>query len=252
MTKATALLFLLLLMIAMAAPNTFAQDDEFLMGNSFYEAKDYPSAIRMYESVLNQNVESAPLYFNLANSYFKSGDLGRAILFYHKARRINPTDPDIEHNLEFASQYSRVQMEGVLLSPIDQFLRSMVQPYRLTILARVTSILFIILIAIQIIRLGVEARSRLLASATIVALALVFVTGAMTGYKYRVDHLERRGVVTADEAPVYSGPSVQSEVELDGAPGLVVEILSESDGFYNVLFENQRRGWIQKDKLAEI
>ncbi|MBD3331836.1 hypothetical protein GF356_03210, partial [candidate division GN15 bacterium] len=49
-----------------------------------------------------------------------------------------------------------------------------------------------------------------------------------------------------------TGPSEKSEIELQGAPGLVVEVLAEKDGFYNVQFENQRRGWIDKDLVAVV
>jgi len=32
----------------------------------------------------------------------------------------------------------------------------------------------------------------------------------------------------------------------------VVEILGESTDYYNVQFENQRRGWVKKDLVAAV
>jgi uncharacterized protein YgiM (DUF1202 family) len=59
-------------------------------------------------------------------------------------------------------------------------------------------------------------------------------------------------VLIAEDCPVTTGPSEQSDVELEGAPGLVVEVLDESGDYYNVLFENKRRGWIRKELVAVI
>jgi hypothetical protein len=59
-------------------------------------------------------------------------------------------------------------------------------------------------------------------------------------------------VIVAEEAPVTTGPSPQSDLELQGAPGLIVEIVGETPDYYNVLFENKRRGWLKKDLVAEI
>ena len=49
-----------------------------------------------------------------------------------------------------------------------------------------------------------------------------------------------------------SGPTEQAQIELHGSPGLIVEVLGKSGDYVNVLFENKRRGWIFKDRLAVV
>ncbi|MFQ5499322.1 MAG: tetratricopeptide repeat protein [Candidatus Zixiibacteriota bacterium] len=228
------------------------QQDEFEMANKFYEQRDYESAIRMYRSVLNQGVESAPLHFNLGNAYFKDGDLGRAVLYYMKARRLDPSDVDISHNLEFARRYSRVQMEGVKLNPVSSFFESVVAGYRLDVMAWVSSIFFVMVICLIAVMKALSLSSPVVRIFVVISLTLAVVASSLTTFKYRTDYLTRRAVIVAEEAPVFTGPSEQADQELDAAPGLIVEILGESDGFYNVLFENKRRGWLQKQLVAEI
>ena len=70
--------------------------------------------------------------------------------------------------------------------------------------------------------------------------------------KYDFDYLTTRAVIVAEDSVVRTGPSERSPKELDAAPGLVVEILDETSDFYNVLFENKRRGWVRKDLVAVI
>ncbi|MFD2159713.1 tetratricopeptide repeat protein [Rubritalea tangerina] len=60
----------------------------------------YQSAILKYQ-FLAKNHPSADLNMNLANTYFSSGDHGRAALFYQRALRIDPTHQNTLHNLHY-------------------------------------------------------------------------------------------------------------------------------------------------------
>lgn len=226
--------------------------DDFAAANKSYQDKDYAAAIGGYESVVGQGLESAALYFNLGNAYFKSGDLGNAVLYYMRAQRLDPGDDDITHNLEFARGFTSVQMEGVRLNPVQSFFESLVAPYRLSLLAWVSSAFFVFLLLLMILRWGVGITGAAVRAGLMTALILVIISSGLTTFKYRTDYLSRRAVIITEDSPVQTGPSEQSDVELQGAPGLVVEILAESDDYYNVLFENKRRGWINKRFVAEI
>ncbi|UCE23152.1 MAG: tetratricopeptide repeat protein [Candidatus Zixiibacteriota bacterium] len=247
-------LFVTSLMVLLALPpGAIAKiADEFRMANEFYEEKDYESAIRLYESILSQGRESAAIYFNLGNAYFKTGDLGHAVLYYSKAKRLKPDDEDIRHNLSFAGQFSLVQMEGVELNPVHTFFTSLVDRYRLSYLAWLSSAIFLILMTLFILRFGFGIANPVMKGAIIASLLLLLVSAGLTSFKYRIDYLTRRAVIVAGDSPVLTGPSDQSDVELEGAPGLIVEILDETSDYYSVLFENKRRGWIKKDLVAEI
>lgn len=60
--------------------------------NTAYVNADYPAATEGYERLLGEGYESAQLYLNLGNAYFKRGMNGRAILNYRKALRLAPGD----------------------------------------------------------------------------------------------------------------------------------------------------------------
>lgn len=82
----------------------FAQELDALMesGNSFYQNKDYENAIKSYESILNQGYLSSELYYNLGNSYFRIGNLGKSILYYEKSLKLEPGNEDASYNLRIA------------------------------------------------------------------------------------------------------------------------------------------------------
>jgi tetratricopeptide (TPR) repeat protein len=241
-------------MAAALIPYKAAADfqEEFAQANRFYEQKDYDSAVRLYTSMVEQGAESADVYYNLGNAYFKKGDVGHAVVNYLRAKRLDPSDEDIRHNLEFARQFTRVRMEGVELNPISGFIQSLVEPYRLSTLAWVSSIFFILFCGVLILRYGIGFQGPLVKSGMIAGLVLVLVLAGLTTYKYRTDYLTERVVIVADESPVLNGPTPNADVEFQGAPGLVAEVLTRSGDYYNVLFENKRRGWIRNDLVAEV
>jgi tetratricopeptide (TPR) repeat protein len=240
-------------MLVLASPVLAIEPEQrFLQGNQYYEAKVYDSAVTAYEAVLADGYESAPVYFNLGNAYFRNGELGPAVLNYLRAQRLEPADPDIAANLDFAKRFTSVQMEGVKLNPISSLLESLVAPYRLNTLAWVASACFILTIGLLILRFGFGFGNGLTRVGIALALLLLFSASLLTTVKYNRDYLTRRAVIVADECIVRTGPTKNSEKELDAAPGLIVEILSESGDFYNVLFENKRRGWVRKDLIAVV
>lgn len=216
-----------------------------------YEQKDYAGAIAKWLQTVEGGYESSALYYNLGNAYFKSGDLGRAILFYLRARRLDPADSDIRHNLEFAKRFSTVQMEGVRLNPLHAFFESIVDEYRISTLGWIASAMFVLFVFTLIARFGLGYRNSAARAGIIITLLLTVAGAGLTTFKYQDDYLTRRAVIVADESPVYTGPSDQSDIELRGAPGLVVEIVEIRGDYYDVLFENRRRGWISKD-LVEL
>lgn len=235
-----------------AASIVAAPKDEFARANEQYQDKQFDAAIAGYKSILLQGYESAPLYFNLGNAYFKKGDIGNAILNYLKARRLDPADDDIRSNLEFARKLTSVQLEGVTLNPVTSLLDSITAAWKLNSLAWMSSLLFILVIVTLIVRYGFGIISPLIKPALVIAIILLLASSYLTTFKYRHDYLTKRAVIVVPQSEVRTGPSEQSDLELQGEPGLVVEILAENGGYYNVLFENQRRGWIKKESVAVI
>ena len=245
------LLFTVVMISVSSSWSTETAAEQFTMANKFYEEKDFASAIRLYEAALKQGVESATLYYNLGNAYFKTGDIGHAVLNYLRAKRLAPSDEDINHNLEFVRQFSRVQMEGVALNPINSFLNRIVEPYRLTTLAWISSGIFILFCIVLMFRFGIGYNGTFVRTSTVILLVLLLVAGGLTTFKYRTDYITERAVIVK-ETEVLSGPTDKADIEFQGTPGLIVEIISESGNYCDVLFENKRRGWVLKEDIEKV
>ncbi|MCD6354486.1 MAG: tetratricopeptide repeat protein, partial [Prolixibacteraceae bacterium] len=73
--------------------------------NALYSSEKYQEAISAYEQILATGEESAKVYFNLGNAYYKAGDVNNAILSFERAKLLAPNDKDIDFNLSIANQY---------------------------------------------------------------------------------------------------------------------------------------------------
>ena len=80
---------------------SFADDNTILLekGNKAYNDKFYQEAINNYLNVIKNGLESPSLYYNLGNAYFKKEEYAAAILYFEKAKKLNPNDEDILYNL---------------------------------------------------------------------------------------------------------------------------------------------------------
>jgi hypothetical protein len=69
--------------------------------DKLYQKGNYKQAVKGYENLLKQG-ESADLYYNLGNSYYRLDNIPYAVLSYERALRLAPSDEDIRFNLQLA------------------------------------------------------------------------------------------------------------------------------------------------------
>ena len=93
-----------------------AQESTLKEAEEAYAKEDYTQAIELYESVLKSYGESAMVYYNLGNAYYKAGKVAPAILNYERALLLNPGDSDSRFNLQDARHKTVDKIE-----PIGEF-----------------------------------------------------------------------------------------------------------------------------------
>ncbi len=101
MKKLIYIILFLTVPFAVAAQDASAPTDK-IAGDSAYVNGDYQTAIGIYEALTAANGESAEVYYNLGNAYYKCDNIAKAVLNYERALLLNPGDNDTEFNLELA------------------------------------------------------------------------------------------------------------------------------------------------------
>ncbi len=70
-------------------------------GDSAYAADNFVLAGELYTEAMKTGGSSAVLFYNLGNVYYRQGNLGKAIVNYERALKLDPTNADARENLAF-------------------------------------------------------------------------------------------------------------------------------------------------------
>ncbi len=97
---------LLILLLTFVGLSLKAQQTQLLdSAAQQYSNNNFEKAITTYETILENGYESAELYYNLGNAYYKSNKIPFAILNYERAKKLSTSDEDIEFNLRLANTH---------------------------------------------------------------------------------------------------------------------------------------------------
>ena len=243
----------------LVAGNASAQElpalDLMARANERYERGEYAEAIQQYEALVDRGYRDAALYFNMGNSYFDRGDLGRAILSYLRARELAPRDIDIRANLELARGMSvdRVVAEsGSLVESVSYFGRRWATPNELGIAAVVLWAASGVAVGTLIVRRSFPLRRTLravTAAATVIA-AMLFLLVASMAYANPYD---TTGVVTAAAVEIVGGPGPQYSEEFTLYSGAQVRVTDSHHGWFRIeLPGGELQGWAPSHALGVV
>ena len=226
----------------------------FEKGNRSYEQKDYTTAIKIYEDLLNKEYYNASVYYNLGNAYFRANQLGKAILNYERALRIDPTDKETKENLEFAE--SKTQDKIV---PIPKFF---LKRWYNSILSwfspngwRVATILLlaIALASLVLMRLGKDYSLRKWGFIGLIIL------GMFTIFSFSNASIATHRIAAQKEAIVMPTMiSIKSSPDIDGMEkfilheGTKVSIEEELNGWLQISIADGNKGWVMPNEIERI
>ena len=223
---------------------------DFLAANKAYEAGDWSKAIQIYESLISHAGFSASLCYNLANSYARNGQTGRAVLGYERALRLAPGDADARHNLELLRQEKGLSQEeapfvdraGALLG-LDQW-------------AVLTAILLAALSLIQFATWRFTLSTRLSYSLTVICLLLLGLS--LTGIVFQYQSWQQAVIITPKTSLLispFAGAASTAIIE----EGRLVRVIQRHDNYALITDENGpsgdgdgRSGWIPSTSFAPI
>ncbi len=201
-----------------------------------YEKGSYDRAVAEYEKLIADGIAGPSLYYNLGNAYFRLGRRGEAILWYERARRLDPRDKDILHNLDLAR--SQLQDEE---ATFGEFLDRLLTPRELGWLITILLWLLCSATGLALLASPLWRPRRPALTAAIVALALCLLwLGA------RVHDLNAPwAVITRPAAEVRSGPGEQFSVGFTVPSGQRVLILGRRNGWMEIGVPSRSlKGWI--------
>ncbi|MFQ5790350.1 MAG: tetratricopeptide repeat protein [Acidobacteriota bacterium] len=237
-----------------SSPALVSPRDIFQRAQALYDEGHFREAAAEYESLRGQGIEDGALYYNLGNAYFKSGQLGLAILSYERALRLMPGDEDTQANLDFANELIADVVEGAELPLFLRWAVELYQALRPDFWAGILSFTFVLGgIATSVLLLGRWPPLRTLSVYALVILGfLAIVSAGVLAAKLHSVSDQVEAVVLVPSSDVRSGPGETNPQLVEVHEGFKVAVLGEREDWLQVRLPNGLVGWIRQEDIEVI
>ena len=245
-----------LAMVSVASADELTDSAIFDTGAALYDEGSYEEAARTYQHLVGLGYRDPTLYYNLANSYYKSEDMGRAVLNYLRARRLAPFDEDIEANLAFARQ--RIDAPNSEEAAVPAFVQiSEFAPWITFNQAAIVALaawLLLGLLAALFLYGGRFRQSIAVSRLAAVAVLCVFIFGAIAiGKHMDRTHWESIAVITSDSTGVFHGPRESEEPRFSLDAGSEIRLIEERGRWSRIgIFDTGVEGWIESANVERV
>ena len=227
----------------------------FREANQQYQESGFEAALDSYQKILDSGYESGTLFYNIGNTHFKLGELGRAILNYERAQRLMPRNQDVKANLALSRSLATDEITPLPTFWPLQVLKWWMRLLPISWLALIVGVSYVVAAAAFIVRiLTPRARVRSWASRSGVgALVAVVVFGTNLAVIEFGIGVHEEGIVLARSVPVQSAPSDDTSLELFTIhEGTKVRIEQKTDDWLEVVLEDGKVGWVGTQVLGII
>lgn len=229
-------------------------DELFKLGNEKYKQGKYEEAIEFYESIIKKGIKNGYLFYNLGNAYFKTKQLGKAILNYERAKIYLPNDEDVEFNLKYASSLKVDKIQPPEYNPFTKVILFIYNLFDVNTLFILCYILLWLIIAIFIVRWLVKnillkdigLRIFPYVSITLAVLLIILIIKI-----YNAENL-KYSIVLSKESEVRSGPGEDYTVIFTLHEGTKVRERNYSGNWIQITLPNGYNGWIKSSDIESI
>ncbi len=220
----------------------------------YYNQGDYDQSVNEFEAVLASGMESSTLYYNLGNSYFRLGKISKAIINYERALKVDPTNEDARHNLEFAKEKTVDKIEV----PEEMFLTRWWSGVRNLASADVWSYISIALFSLFVISLlgyvfatGLSLKKCGFA-VSVIALAFSAFTFVLAYQQNAIQTDNTHAIIFAPTVTIKSTPDVSGTDLFILHEGTKVKINEYVGSWAEIVTEDGSQGWIDVNSLEII
>lgn len=240
-------LFLLIFQVSLA-------QTAFEKGNQFYQKENYQAAISSYESIINDGKQSAELYFNLGNSYYKLHKVAPAIYNFEKALLLNPNDKDIQTNLDFARKMAIDDIKVMPKVGFNKLIQDVTSNYHYDTWAWI-SVVFAFVFLLFFVGYYFSQTTllkRIFFTGMFVVLLGISLSVASGIYEKNHYKNEKPAIVFTEIATVKSEPKATSSDAFVLHEGTKVYVLENIANWKKIELTDETTGWIEADAIKEL
>lgn len=243
---------LFLYCLLLSSTNHF--QEKFREANQHYRNDDFEIALESYLKLEQDGLINADLFYNTGNCFFRIQNLGKAILYYKKALKVNPDHQLSQQNLEFAQTFTQDKQYYESNDFMSVLKNKFLDKISINTFAIINLFLFFC-ITLTIILLLTRYRYKEKAIPIFILLLLIIIiaVSSLCSYiKWNNYHDDSQAVLISNSAIGYSGPRENYTRVFTIHEGLIFTIEKSQKGWSLIKLPNGIGGWIKSDNLERI
>lgn len=223
-------------------------EEVFFKANQAYKEGRFQEACKSYQQLIKGGHKNGHLFYNLANTWFRLEELGRAIVNYERAKLSIPRDADLNFNLGYAREQTKdaVPESRSLVSIVFFWLES----FSLNEFFWGFAALNLLFWGTVLVRLFLHADW--LYYMFIGLLVFWLIAGISFALKWYQVETDDRAVILSEEVDVLAGPHSQDTVLFKLHAGTIVSQERTEDGWSLVSLPDKKRGWLNSEAIETI
>jgi len=223
--------------------------------NAAYVDGRWADAAADYELISGMGLESASLYCNTGDAYFKDGNIPMAILYYERALKLDPSYEDARYNLELLNAMIQDRIE-----PVPEFvLKAWARDLCYIMDSDSWAVCFIVLLALTlalvlVFLLAPTAGGRRAGFFTGIAVLLLAVMSLSFSVWQKNDYADAdKAIIMRPVTSVKSSPAAGASTDLFILhEGTKVKIIDEVGSWNNIELADGRQGWLPSADIERI
>lgn len=223
----------------------------FEQGNALYNEGKYAEAIDKYMSVLETDVHSAELYYNLGNAHYRLNNVAPSIYYFEKALLLNPKDKDIKNNLAFANNMTIDAIDNIPEVGFSKLIKNMTNTFSFDMWAKMAVLLaFVYVVLVLMYYFSYASGKKRIAFVTsVVCLLSLCIALAFAFNKFELDKKDNPAIVFAQESQVKTEPNLRSEEAFRLHEGTKVQVIDTVNNWKKVKLLDGKTGWIDSEDI---
>lgn len=251
MRKISFFIIFLLSFVQFVQAESFTKAD----ADKAYQENKYAEAIKMYENILATQGESAVVYYNLGNSYFKEKNMAKAVMNYERALLLNPGDADIRFNLDMARSKTVDQITPATEVFIVTWVNSLTNMQSERGWAKIGIVSFIcLLVGLALYIFSKRLIVRKIGFIGAVVLLVVTVCANLFAREQKNELMDRTGAIVMSPTVTVKSTPDESGTELfvlhEGTKVFVED--NSMKGWKEIRLEDGNKGWIPTEAIEII
>ena len=237
-----------------------AQDDVYVdslwnSANAAYADGRWTDALKDYEMISSMGLESASLYCNTGDAFFKDGNVPMAIVYYERALKLDPSYADARYNLSLMNSLIQDRIDSVPEFILKVWARDVCYIMDSDSWA-VCFLVFLALTLAMVLMFILAPTPAGRRTGFFVGIVMLMIASFSAGFSVwqKKDYMSADdAVVTRPVTSVKSSPSGESSTDLFILhEGTKVRILDHVGRWNNIELADGRQGWLPAEDVEVI